>query len=70
MSRLFKITGLLCRISSFLQGSFAKETYHSKEPTNRSHEITALTLGLRANVLIDGSVFLKSQPHSDFVWYI
>ena len=27
----FKIIGLLCRISSRLQGSFAKETYHLKE---------------------------------------
>jgi len=32
--------GLFCRISSLLQGSFAKETYHFKEPTNRSHPIT------------------------------
>jgi len=27
ISRLLKITGLFCRISSFLQGSFAKELY-------------------------------------------
>jgi len=32
--------GLFCRISSLLQGSFAKETYHFKEPTNRSHPIS------------------------------
>ena len=31
--------GLICRISSLLQGSFAKEPYHFKEPTNRSHPI-------------------------------
>ena len=31
--------GLFCRISSLLQGSFAKETYHFKAPTNRSHPI-------------------------------
>ena len=37
MSRVLKIIGLFCRISSLLQGSFAKETYHFKEPTNRSH---------------------------------
>ena len=30
---------VLCRISSLLQGSFAKETYNFKEPTNRSHPI-------------------------------
>jgi hypothetical protein len=39
MSRLLKITGLFCRISSFLQGSFAKETYTFKEATNRSHRM-------------------------------
>jgi len=39
ISRLLKITGLFCRISSLLQGSFAKETYNFKEPTNRSHPI-------------------------------
>jgi len=31
--------GLFCRISSVLQGSFAKETWNIKEPTNRSHPI-------------------------------
>ena len=36
-SRLLKIIGLFCRISSLLKGSFAKETYNFKEPTNRSH---------------------------------
>ena len=39
MSRLLEITGLFCRISSLLWGSFAKETYNFKEPTNRSHPI-------------------------------
>jgi len=39
ISRLLKIIGLFCRISSLLQGSFAKETYNLKEPTNRSHPI-------------------------------
>jgi len=37
ISRLFKITGLVCRIWSLLQGSLAKKTYNFKEPTNRSH---------------------------------
>jgi len=40
-SRRFKIIGLFCRISSLLQGSFVKETYHFKEPTTRSHPICA-----------------------------
>ena len=39
VSRLPAIIGLFCRISSLLQGSFAKETYSDKEPTNRSHPI-------------------------------
>ena len=47
MSRLLKITGLFCRISSLLWGSFAKETYNFKEPTNRSHPIA---FSLRGNV--------------------
>jgi len=38
MSRLLKITGLFCRILSFLQGSFAKETCDFKEPTKDRQE--------------------------------
>ena len=34
-----KRLGLFCRISSALLGSFAKETYNFKEPTNCSHPI-------------------------------
>jgi len=40
VSRLLKNTGLFCRISSLLLGSFAKETYNFKEPSNHSHPIT------------------------------
>jgi len=39
ISRLLKIVGLFCRISSLSQGSFAKVTYDFKEPANRSHPI-------------------------------
>ena len=39
VSRPLKIIGLFCRISSLVLGSFAKETYNFKEPTNRSHPI-------------------------------
>jgi len=39
ISRLHKIAGLFCRISSLLYGSLAKETCNFKEPTNRSHPI-------------------------------
>ena len=39
IGRLLKLIGLCYRISSLLQGSFAKETYDFKELTNRSHAI-------------------------------
>ena len=39
ISRLLKIKRLFCRISALLWGSFAKETYKLKEPTNRSHPV-------------------------------
>ena len=39
LNRLLNIIGLFCRISSLSCGSFAKETYNFKEPTNRSHHI-------------------------------
>ena len=39
MSRRLKIIRLFYRMLSVLQGSFAKETYNFKEPTNRSHPI-------------------------------
>ena len=39
ISRLLKMKGLFCRISSVLYGSFPTETYNFKEPTNRSHPI-------------------------------
>ena len=42
ISRLLKIIGLVCRMSSILQGSFAKEACNFTEPTNRSHPIMLL----------------------------
>jgi len=44
ISRLLKIIGLFCK--STLQKILysAKETYHFKEPTNRSHPIGMLTV--------------------------
>jgi len=50
ISRLLKSIGLFCRISSVLQGSFAKETYNFKEPTHRSHPIASKPIKLRHNV--------------------
>jgi len=41
ISRLLNIIGLFCRISSLLQGSFAKETYNLEGPASRSHPIDA-----------------------------
>jgi len=46
ISRPLSIMGLFCRKSSFSQGSFTKETYNLKEPTNRSHPIYAECLTL------------------------
>jgi len=50
ISRLLEIIGLFCRILSLLQDSFAKETYHFKEPTNRSHPIVKSRLGLVGSI--------------------
>jgi len=44
ISRLLKIIGLFCRISSLLQGSFAKETCNFQRPTSRSHRISHVML--------------------------
>ena len=51
--------GLFCRIQSLLQGSFAQETYHFKEPVNRSHPIglpqpvdTIRTMSIRIDEII------------------
>ena len=46
-SRLLEIKSLFCRISSLLYGSFAKETYNLREPTNRSHSILESRCGCR-----------------------
>jgi len=46
ISRLLKIIGLFGRISFLLYGSFAKETYHLKEPTNRSHPILVIWVAI------------------------
>ena len=42
ISRLLQMIGLFCRISSFLYGSFAKETYHLQGPTSCSHSIPTI----------------------------
>ena len=40
ISRLQKIIGLFCKIALKKRLSSAKETYHFKEPTHRSHPNT------------------------------
>jgi len=64
ISRLLKITGLFCRLSSLLYGSFAKETYNFKEPTNGSHPII--------HTVVSGCVlFALCCSHSNFhAWRI
>jgi len=49
ITRLLKIIGLFCKISSLFKGSFAKETYNFKEPTSRSHPIPPIALGVSLN---------------------
>ena len=44
IDRLLKIVGLFCRISSLIEGFFAKEIYNFKEPTNPSHPIPSKAL--------------------------
>ena len=41
VSRIDSITGLFCRMLSFLQGSFAKKTYNLIDPTIQSHPHTS-----------------------------
>ena len=63
MSRLLKI--IFCRISSLLYGSFAKETYHFKEPTNRSHPIVIhiyMSIHNSAYVCMFGEILLDKSP--------
>jgi len=52
ISRLLKNIGPFCRKSSFLQVSFAQETYNFQEPTNRSHPIQyCIAIWRKANSL-------------------
>ena len=39
VSRIDKIIGLFCRISSLVWASFAKETYNLIDPASQSHPI-------------------------------
>ena len=53
------ITGLFCRISSILWGSFAKETYNLIDPTNQSHPIFLSHAKLMGWLRVVGSLKLQ-----------
>ena len=56
-----KITGLYRRISSLLSGSFAKETYHLKEPTSRSRSI--FPRHTQSRLFFTRAVWIGHVPH-------
>ena len=78
ISRLLKIMGLFCRIESLLYGSFAKETYSFKEPTNRSNPIhtwllirntTHMCLYRRIHIWCDSYICDSNRTWLDsFIW--
>jgi len=71
ISRLLKIIGLFCRISSLLKGSFAKETYHFKEPTSRSHPIFCWVHPISlhcARLKVDGFFFWLANQTSTYIY--
>jgi len=60
ISRLLKIIGLFCRISSFLWGPFAKETYDFKEPTIRAYILTHI----RTNIRMYTHMLTRTHTHT------
>ena len=60
-SRLLKIIGLFCRISSLLMGSFAEEIYNFKEPTNRSHPISICYIYIYVSYRYDTYIHARVQ---------
>ena len=67
ISRLLKMIGLFCRILSLLWVSFAKETYHFKEPTNRSHPMSLNPISIQfVSVSASASVSM-SMSMSEYV---
>jgi len=67
ISRVLKIIGLFCRISSLLQGSFATETCNFKEPTNRSHPISVLSVSVFCSQNICFCILKSSHTCQDRV---
>ena len=81
VSRIDWIIGLFCRISSLLQGSFAKETYHFIDPTNWSHPICVayvssydlficVTWLIHAGDMIQSKAVSLIVTHYDSLWLI
>jgi len=70
ISRLLKIAGLFCRISSLLWGSFAIETYNFKEPTNRSHSMSSLSYPISNFFSVCVHVYIHSCVHIRMCVYI
>ena len=67
ISRLLKMIGLFCRISSLLYCSFATETYDFKEPTNRSHPIPTyvhpyMQMNLHVSIYIKIHMYVYIYP--------
>ena len=65
MSRLLKILDLFCRKSSLLSGSFAQETYHLKEPTNRSHPTEKSTNSSRDKICAETHQYHAVHTYSN-----
>ena len=60
ISRLLKITGFFCGVSSLLQGSFANDTCNCKEPTNRSHPTRSCLECVRFSQGFEYSLFYRA----------
>jgi len=66
VSRIDRITGLFCRISSLLWGSFATETYDLIDLTNRSHPI--IHSCMKWLIHDPGDLFICDVTHSYMTW--
>jgi len=68
ISRLLKNIGLFCKISSFLEGSFAKENHNFQEPTNHSHPIFIKTNPTVICCTADDVVMKLRTGHVFYTW--
>ena len=65
-SRLLKIIGLFCRISSFLYVSFANETYNFKEPASRSHPIVVLSTKFICTTTFESYLYMSCSAKEPY----